>query len=204
MGHRTKAASKLAAAPISLPLAAAFVAGPTIAISLAECLFRDAHRLILIHSTGLPGYLVWLPVLLSTLFLGLVSLVAMSFGRDGAFSLAAGYAIAWFLALQTRGSYIWPGFFDFATLNTTPFNVMLALSVSIAPIGAFAKRPIASSRAVTRVILGGSLLATLWAWYHVVTHTGPDSDFAYSRHIAVTIMFLALAGIYLFYKEELD
>lgn len=190
-------------APIGAALAAAFIAAPTIGISLAECLFWDLHRFVLIY-TSIPAYLVWLPVLLSALVVGLLSAPALSYGKDGILSLLAGYSLAGFVIFHTRGSYIWPGLFDESTRSPYRLVLMLGFSGLVALIASLLFQDRLRTPVVGRTTLALSLLTTLWTWAHKLSETGPYSAFTYSRHIAVTVLFITVVVTYVGWREEFE
>jgi hypothetical protein len=184
-------------------LAAAFIAAPTVALTLAECFFWDIHRLILMKSDGFAGYLVWLPIGLTTILLSGVAITALRYRKDGVLTLLAGCAVAYFCSFNLRGSMIWPGLFDLATLARTPLHFSVAVGMFFGLLGLTFSRPTATgSRAIFKVLVGVSLLATAWTWWHATAGIGAYSVFAYSRHVAQTILLVVPVCIYFACPDE--
>lgn len=192
------------AGSIPAGLAAALVVGPVTLLTIAECLFRDLHRFILAQGPGMSGYLIWLPVVLTTLLVGSITMVSFQFGRDGYLSIAAGYAIAAVAVTHSRGSHIWPGLFDFSTLSAGPILLATGLSILLGATGAVIFRVRPRLRATTLLTLFLAVLAVAWTWIHHLTDGGPYSAFVYSRHIIMSIAFALSAGTFLATKEDFE
>lgn len=185
-------------------VAAAIVVGPVTLLTIAECLFRDLHRFVLSQSSGISGYLIWMPVGLTVLLVGTISMISFRFGRDGYLSLAAGYAVGAIAVTHSRGSHIWPGLFDFSTLSGRPLLAATGLSILLGALGAliFRRRPSLRTTALTTIILAG--VAVSWTWVHYLTDGGPYSAFVYSRHIAMSIALALLTTTYLATREDFE
>ena len=167
---------------------------PSLAISLAECIYRVLHQTFFSPTRLGPVLLFWGPLVLAIGLLIPIAFVAFRRGREAILACAAGFILAMFVAQHFRGSWIWQGTFDQQDRSLAP----LAVAFVSAFVGAWA------ISVVLRIKVSQdwpkwpfaalACIALVWVFLDSQSNINSYSFFAYTREIGVgAISLVAIA-----------